>query len=169
VLACPTSLLYCRLSNNCQHSTAEKLCVPLSCSVQRILCAPATFVVGTTFQVAIKLKAGHFFTKTTGSQGPSCSLAGPTEDDEPFVHSFYDDVAQNPHIVRAMLAVTHGIQKSVSGLSRVIDGWKVHQPLWKLDKGTVLDKFKVRFASPLVSLSQPTCYCGCCRVLLVCW
>ena len=69
-------------------------------------------------------------------------LAGATEDDEPFVHSFYDDVAQNPQIVRAMLAVTHGIQKAVSGLSRVIDGWKVHQPLWKLDKGTVLDKFK---------------------------
>jgi dynein heavy chain len=67
------------------------------------------------------------------------------------VHSFYDDVAQNPQIVRAMLAVTHGIQKSVSGLSRVIDGWKVHQPLWKLDKGTVLDKFKARLAlSPLL-------------------
>ncbi len=133
-------------------------------------CAPATFVVGTTFLrlLPVALKQGWAFRKT-GSQGPSCSLAGPTEDDEPFVHSFYDDVAQNPHIVRAMLAVTHGIQKSVSGLSRVIDGWKVHQPLWKLDKGTVLDKFKVRFASPLVSLSQPTCYCGCCRVLLVCW
>lgn len=68
---------------------------------------------------------------------------GPTEDDEPYVHSFYDDVSQNPQIVRAMLGVTHGIQKAVSGLARVTEGWKVHQPLWKLDKGTVLDKFKV--------------------------
>lgn len=73
-----------------------------------------------------------------------CHAAGPTEDDEPFVHSFYDDVAQNPQIVRAMLAVTHGIQKAASGLARVTEGWKVHQPLWKLDKATSLDKFKVR-------------------------
>ncbi|KAK9825454.1 hypothetical protein WJX81_002895 [Elliptochloris bilobata] len=71
-------------------------------------------------------------------------LPGPTEDDEPFVHSFYDDVSQNPQIVRAMLAVTHGIQKAASGLARVTEGWKVHQPLWKLDKGTMLDKFKAR-------------------------
>ena len=59
------------------------------------------------------------------------------------MHSFYDDVSQNPQIVRAMLGVTHGIQKAVSGLARVTEGWKVHQPLWKLDKGTVLDRFKV--------------------------
>ena len=73
-------------------------------------------------------------------------MAGATEDDEPFVHSFFDDISQNPQIVLAMLAVTHGIQKAASGLARVSEGWKVHQPLWKLDKGIVLDKFKVRSA-----------------------
>ena len=83
----------------------------------------------------------HALDKAACSRARHCT--GPTEDDEPYVHSFYDDVSQNPQIVRAMLGVTHGIQKAVSGLARVTEGWKVHQPLWKLDKGTVLDKFKV--------------------------
>lgn len=40
------------------------------------------------------------------------------EDEEPFLHSFFWDVSQNPQIVKAMLTLTHSIQKVIFSINR---------------------------------------------------
>ena len=45
-------------------------------------------------------------------------VRGATDDDEPFVHTFFTDVSQNPQIVKTMLTLTHSTQKVIFGITR---------------------------------------------------
>ena len=45
-------------------------------------------------------------------------VRGASDDDEPFVHTFFTDVAQNPQIVKTMLTLTHSTQKVIFGITR---------------------------------------------------
>ena len=45
-------------------------------------------------------------------------VKGASDDDEPFVHTFFTDVSQNPQIVKAMLTLTHSTQKVIFGITR---------------------------------------------------
>ncbi|KAK9868729.1 hypothetical protein WJX84_008574 [Apatococcus fuscideae] len=66
--------------------------------------------------------------------------SGP-DDEDPFLHSFYGDVSQHPHVVKAMLALSSVAQAAVTGITRCMDTWRIHQPLWKQDKVSWTDKF----------------------------
>ena len=69
--------------------------------------------------------------------------AGPSEDEEPFVHSFHLDACQSPELRRALLGLTACAQRVLAGLGRTAEAWKRHQALWKSNKQLALDKFKV--------------------------
>lgn len=43
--------------------------------------------------------------------------SGP-DDEDPFLHSFYGDVSQHPHVVKAMLALSSVAQAAVTGITR---------------------------------------------------
>jgi len=45
-------------------------------------------------------------------------VRGASEDDEPFVHTFFTDVSQNPQIVKTMLNLTQSTQKVIFGITR---------------------------------------------------
>lgn len=45
-------------------------------------------------------------------------VRGASDDDEPFVHTFFTDVSQNPQIVKTMLTLTHSTQKVIFGITR---------------------------------------------------
>lgn len=47
-------------------------------------------------------------------------VRGATDDDEPFVHTFFTDVSQNPQIVKTMLTLTHSTQKVIFGITRLV-------------------------------------------------
>ncbi len=40
------------------------------------------------------------------------------EDSEPFIFSFFQDVSQNPAVIKAMLAVNHTVQKATTLLNK---------------------------------------------------
>ena len=40
------------------------------------------------------------------------------DDEDPFLHSFYGDVSQHPHVVKAMLALSSVAQAAVTGITR---------------------------------------------------
>ncbi|DBA95316.1 TPA: Dynein heavy chain cytoplasmic [Trebouxia sp. C0006] len=71
-------------------------------------------------------------------------VRGASEDDEPFVHTFFTDVSQNPQIVKTMLNLTQSTQKVIFGITRYVESWKRHQALWKTEKASVMDKFKMK-------------------------
>lgn len=45
-------------------------------------------------------------------------VRGASDDDEPFVHTFFTDVSQNPQIVKTMLNLTQSTQKVIFGITR---------------------------------------------------
>jgi hypothetical protein len=47
-------------------------------------------------------------------------------------------------VIKAMLALNHDIQKTISSINRYVDSWRRHQSLWKTEKSSVLDKFKTK-------------------------
>ena len=55
------------------------------------------------------------------------------EDDEPFIFSFYQDISQNPEIVKLTLSVTSQTNRVFNLTNKYLDGWrrfdKVHN-LW---------------------------------------
>lgn len=69
--------------------------------------------------------------------------AGASEDEEPFVHSFYLDVCQSVELKKSLAALSQATQTVLVGLHRYCEGWKRHQSLWNTDKAVALDKFQV--------------------------
>ena len=43
-----------------------------------------------------------------------------------------------------MLQLNQSIQVTIDGVNRYIRSWQRHQPLWKTDKSSVMDKFKAQ-------------------------
>ena len=68
---------------------------------------------------------------------------GASEDDEPFVHSFYLDACASPELRRAVLALAQGVQHALAALAGPVEAWRRHQALWKSNKAVALEKVKV--------------------------
>ena len=48
----------------------------------------------------------------------SPEVRGASDHDDPFEHTFFTDVSQNPQIVKTMLTLTHSTQKVIFGITR---------------------------------------------------
>ncbi|NWZ81496.1 DYH10 protein, partial [Poecile atricapillus] len=60
--------------------------------------------------------------------------------DEVVTFSFYSDVSQSPLIIEQTALITQNVHKLLASLSKCLEQWKRYDPLWKSDKGTVLDR-----------------------------
>lgn len=83
--------------------------------------------------------------------------AGASEEEEPYVHSFYLDACHSPELKKAMLGLMQGAQRVLLGLGCAAEAWKRHQALWKSNKRLALDRFQAR---PLHEASPPPQYSG---------
>ena len=66
------------------------------------------------------------------------------DDEEPFVYTFYFDVAANPQVMKTMLTLNHNVQRTISNVNRYIESWRQHQSLWKQEKSVQLEKFAAK-------------------------
>ncbi|BDA41784.1 probable Dynein-1-alpha heavy chain, flagellar inner arm I1 complex [Coccomyxa sp. Obi] len=71
-------------------------------------------------------------------------IPGVGEDEEPFVHSFYIDICQNPELRKSLTGLTQAAQTVLVALHQYCESWKRHQSLWKSDKTAALDKFQAK-------------------------
>ena len=73
-----------------------------------------------------------------------CSVvAGASEEEPPFVHSFHLDLRQNPEH-RAMLeGVSVALQKTLSRVSQHITVWRSLDFLWTIDKAAAVGQLQV--------------------------
>ena len=85
-------------------------------------------------------------------------VRGASDDDEPFVHTFFTDVSQNPQIVKTMLTLTHSTQKVIFGITRYCtlthcccSGTRAHSPVCQ----TCADLAVHQCCSCLPSLCRP--------------
>ncbi|NXR59964.1 DYH10 protein, partial [Rhadina sibilatrix] len=60
--------------------------------------------------------------------------------DEVVTFSFYCDVSQSPLIMEQTVLITQNVHKLLASLSKYLNQWKRYDPLWKSDKGAVLDR-----------------------------
>jgi len=70
---------------------------------------------------------------------PSIKVSG--DEEERFTYSFYQDISENPEVLKAMLAVNQGIQKTFSAVSTHSERFKKYFVLWKDDRNSVTEKF----------------------------
>ncbi|KFO71450.1 Dynein heavy chain 10, axonemal, partial [Cuculus canorus] len=70
------------------------------------------------------------------------------KEDEVITFSFYGDVSQNPLVMEQAVLITHNVHKLLASLSKYLNQWKRYQPLWKLDKGKVME---------MLAAEKPTC------------
>ncbi|NXJ48088.1 DYH10 protein, partial [Spizaetus tyrannus] len=62
------------------------------------------------------------------------------DEDEVMTFSFYSDVSQNPLIIEQAVLITQNVHKLMASLSKYSNQWKRYHLLWKLDKGTVMER-----------------------------
>ncbi|NXW19364.1 DYH10 protein, partial [Circaetus pectoralis] len=62
------------------------------------------------------------------------------DEDEVITFSFYSDVSQNPLIIEQAVLITQNVHKLMASLSKYLNQWKRYHLLWKLDKGTVMER-----------------------------
>ncbi|NXY44917.1 DYH10 protein, partial [Ceuthmochares aereus] len=70
------------------------------------------------------------------------------KEDEVITFSFYSDVSQNPLVMEQAVLITHNVHKLLASLSKYLNEWNRYQPLWKLDKGIVMER---------LAAEKPTC------------
>ena len=72
-------------------------------------------------------------------------LAGASEDEPSFVHSFHLDLRQNPEH-RAMLeGVSAALQNTLSRVSQHIAVWRSLDALWMTDKAAAVEHLQVPY------------------------
>ncbi|KAG8456021.1 hypothetical protein GDO86_001999 [Hymenochirus boettgeri] len=71
-----------------------------------------------------------------------------TEEDEPVVFSFYNDIYQNPQIEEQARIINQNMHRILTSLTKYLNRWKRYRSLWKLDKAIAIEKFAAR---------KPTC------------
>src|SRR5690606_5966447 len=54
------------------------------------------------------------------------------EDDEPFVFSFYQDIYQNPQVIKLTLSITQQMHKVFSITNKYLDGWRRYDKVFGL-------------------------------------
>lgn len=67
------------------------------------------------------------------------------EDEEPFVYSYYQDVSQNPEIVRLRLSLTSQTNKVYSITNKYLDGWRRYDKvmsLWNPKRRQQIEKLR---------------------------
>ncbi|XP_040982062.1 LOW QUALITY PROTEIN: dynein heavy chain 10, axonemal [Aquila chrysaetos chrysaetos] len=69
-------------------------------------------------------------------------------DEDESAFSFYSDVSQNPLIIEQAVLITQNVHKLMASLSKYSNQWKRYHLLWKLDKGTVMER---------LAAEKPTC------------
>ncbi|XP_073442216.1 dynein axonemal heavy chain 10 [Dendrobates tinctorius] len=76
----------------------------------------------------------------------TCILCPPqkSDDDEPIIYSFYNDIYQNPQITEQALIINQNMHKLLTSLTKYLNRWKKYRPLWKLDKAIVLERFAAK-------------------------
>ena len=78
----------------------------------------------------------------------TCLLTEPqvvNDDDEPFVFSFYQDVSQNPQIIKLALSLTSQANRVYSITNRYLDGWRRYDKvtdLWNPKRKQQIDKLR---------------------------
>ncbi|XP_069727356.1 dynein axonemal heavy chain 10 [Phaenicophaeus curvirostris] len=70
------------------------------------------------------------------------------KDDVVITFSFYSDVSQNPLVMEQAVLITHNVRKLLASLREYLNQWNRYQPLWKLDKGLVMER---------LAAEKPTC------------
>ncbi|NXS37041.1 DYH10 protein, partial [Pomatostomus ruficeps] len=60
--------------------------------------------------------------------------------DEVATFSFYSDVSQSPLIIEQAVLIAQNVHKLLASLSKCLNQWERYEPLWKSDKGAVLDR-----------------------------
>ncbi|NWT78846.1 DYH10 protein, partial [Lanius ludovicianus] len=60
--------------------------------------------------------------------------------DEVVTFSFYSDVSQSPLIIEQAVLITGNVHKLLASLNKCLNQWKRYDPVWKSDKGAVLDR-----------------------------
>ncbi|NWS77915.1 DYH10 protein, partial [Crotophaga sulcirostris] len=70
------------------------------------------------------------------------------KEDEVVTFSFYSDVSQSPVVIEQAVLITQNVHKLLASLSKYLNQWKRYQPLWKLDKGMVMER---------LAAEKPTC------------
>ncbi|CAM9109021.1 unnamed protein product [Choristocarpus tenellus] len=76
--------------------------------------------------------------------GTCCQTAPQVfEEEEPFIFSFYQDMSQNPHVIKLMLQLNQAIHKVFSMMNKYLDGWRRYDTvynLWNPKRKQALDK-----------------------------
>ncbi|NWX18280.1 DYH10 protein, partial [Aegotheles bennettii] len=60
--------------------------------------------------------------------------------DEVITFSFYSDISHNPLITEQTVVITQNVHKLLASLIKYLNQWKRYHMLWKLDKGTVMER-----------------------------
>lgn len=110
--------------------------------VQASLSAPEIVISPLTAEVyKMTIKFARSIIETTKQfhrwQNGTCIFTPPqrvSEDEEPFVFSFYQDVMANPQMVQMMMHLNQSIVRSFGNLTKWLDMWRKYRPLWKVDK-----------------------------------
>ncbi|CAM9103575.1 unnamed protein product [Discosporangium mesarthrocarpum] len=75
--------------------------------------------------------------------GTCCQTEPQVHDEEPFIFSFYQDMSQNPHVIKLMLQLNQAIHKVFSMMNKYLDGWRRYDTvynLWNPKRKQALDK-----------------------------
>lgn len=55
-----------------------------------------------------------------------------SEDEDPIVFSFYQDVSKNPHVIKLMLELNHSFQRTFTTVRRYLDTWQRYDEVYGL-------------------------------------
>ena len=73
-------------------------------------------------------------------EAPEQQVQG-SEDEEPFVFSFQQDVQSSPAVLSRSITANGQIDRALASMNKAIGFWKRYSHLWKQDKQSTLDKF----------------------------
>ncbi|CAH1233746.1 DNAH10 [Branchiostoma lanceolatum] len=65
-------------------------------------------------------------------------------EDEPIVFSFFTDIAADSGVIDLVVTASQNVQKTLMALNKYLSRWKRYRPLWKLDKGIMMEKFAAK-------------------------
>ena len=67
-----------------------------------------------------------------------------SEDEDPIIFSFYNDLTASPDVVQLLLTVTRTIERTFGRVNKQLDQYRKYDQLWKVDKAQHLSKFAQR-------------------------
>ena len=70
-------------------------------------------------------------------------VAGASEEDEAFVHSFHLDLRQNPEHKALLDRVSAALQRTLGRVAQHVSAWRGLDALWTIDKAADVEQLKV--------------------------